>query len=174
MVHFINLFTLFYIYITAPFHTCNIILSSNKNRRPHTPQSSLTQNCFSRSLCSPELTLSVEQAVSSPTQTQMQLLLRRRSFRLTRALFCAAAVLEWFTAAAQLQHRVPNLHWLPATATWYGSPEGDGSDGATVSFSYIFLFALFSLFWVSFRVCKFMGRVCFFEILSRRCRKKCD
>ncbi|KAJ6349002.1 hypothetical protein OIU77_006564 [Salix suchowensis] len=27
------------------------------------------------------------------------------------------------------QHKVPDLHWKPATATWYGSPEGDGSDG---------------------------------------------
>lgn len=22
-----------------------------------------------------------------------------------------------------------DLHWYPATATWYGSPDGDGSDG---------------------------------------------
>lgn len=30
---------------------------------------------------------------------------------------------------AQPGHTLLDLHWYPATATWYGSPEGDGSDG---------------------------------------------
>lgn len=86
--------------------------------------------------------------MSPPTHTQMRLLLRRRGFGLVGAFFFATAVLEWFTAAAQPQHHVPDLHWLPATATWYGSPEGDGSDGTAVPFSCI-LFVLFSSFWAS-------------------------
>lgn len=28
-----------------------------------------------------------------------------------------------------------NSHWRPATATWYGSPEGDGSDGNFINFT---------------------------------------
>lgn len=34
-------------------------------------------------------------------------------------------------AQPQPQHSLTDLHWHPATATWYGSPEGDGSDGET-------------------------------------------
>lgn len=33
-------------------------------------------------------------------------------------------------SAASL-HRVTDPHWHPATATWYGAPEGDGSNGTS-------------------------------------------
>jgi hypothetical protein len=29
-------------------------------------------------------------------------------------------------------HDVADLHWKPATATWYGSPDGDGSNGKSL------------------------------------------
>lgn len=96
----------------------------------------------------------------SPTMlTQMHLLLPRRGFGLIGAIFFAMAVLEWFTAVAQLQHRVLDLHWLPATATWYGSPEGDGSDGTAVPFPYISLLC-FLRFRV-LRVCQDNGTALF-------------
>lgn len=31
--------------------------------------------------------------------------------------------------SASLSHAKSDNHWKPATATWYGSAEGDGSDG---------------------------------------------
>jgi hypothetical protein len=33
--------------------------------------------------------------------------------------------------ASGAAHRVVDPEWHPATATWYGSAEGDGSDGNT-------------------------------------------
>lgn len=42
----------------------------------------------------------------------------------------AVIVFFWpFMATAGPLHRVVDTHWYPATATWYGSPEGDGSTG---------------------------------------------
>ncbi|KAH9792591.1 expansin-B3 [Citrus sinensis] len=37
-------------------------------------------------------------------------------------------------APTQLNHQLSEPHWLPATATWYGSPEGDGSDGGACGY----------------------------------------
>lgn len=44
-------------------------------------------------------------------------------------------LLEFVTAAVMSAEvaRHLDLHWLPATATWYGSPEGDGSDGKLIN-----------------------------------------
>ncbi|KAH9744143.1 expansin-B3 [Citrus sinensis] len=37
-------------------------------------------------------------------------------------------------APTQLNHQLSEPHWLPATATWYGSPDGDGSDGGACGY----------------------------------------
>nr|CAN83473.1 hypothetical protein VITISV_004796 [Vitis vinifera] len=36
--------------------------------------------------------------------------------------------------SGQLQHSLSNAHWHSATATWYGSPDGDGSDGGACGY----------------------------------------
>jgi hypothetical protein len=44
---------------------------------------------------------------------------------------CAAACLFGSAEASGAAHRVVDPEWHPATATWYGSADGDGSDGKT-------------------------------------------
>ncbi|KAE8664072.1 Expansin-B3 [Hibiscus syriacus] len=43
---------------------------------------------------------------------------------------CFIVFLQCFMVSSQVPapHKM-DIHWHPATATWYGSPEGDGSDG---------------------------------------------
>lgn len=43
-----------------------------------------------------------------------------------------------FAAAKVVPHHLADIHWHPATATWYGNPEGDGSDGELSSLSPVF------------------------------------
>jgi expansin len=43
--------------------------------------------------------------------------------------FIACAALFFDSAEAGAAHKVVDPEWHPATATWYGSADGDGSDG---------------------------------------------
>jgi len=49
---------------------------------------------------------------------------------LLASLVCAAGLFGAGEASGAA-HRVVDPEWHPATATWYGSAEGDGSDGET-------------------------------------------
>lgn len=60
----------------------------------------------------------------------------KTTMQLVRSVSFGLLVLLVAYAAQAQPHRggsVTNLHWKPATATWYGSPEGDGSDGKSHS-----------------------------------------
>ncbi|OMP07193.1 putative Beta-expansin 3 precursor [Corchorus olitorius] len=54
---------------------------------------------------------------------------RRRGF-IGFVTLCCLVLLECLKVCGQVRapHNVSDLHWHPATATWYGSPDGDGSD----------------------------------------------
>ncbi|KAK9152725.1 hypothetical protein Sjap_000205 [Stephania japonica] len=48
-------------------------------------------------------------------------------------LFFITSFISFFTAARSLAP-LADLHWHPASATWYGEPNGDGSDGGACGY----------------------------------------
>ena len=67
----------------------------------------------------------------APPSLMSHTMLRHSSFG--RRFFSIWFLLKCLVVSAQVQKRVPDLHWYPATATWYGDPEGDGSTGRSHS-----------------------------------------
>lgn len=48
---------------------------------------------------------------------------------MSSALLILGAVSVFFCVKVSWALEAEELEWHPATATWYGSPDGDGSDG---------------------------------------------
>ncbi|KAF8413903.1 hypothetical protein HHK36_001899 [Tetracentron sinense] len=69
-------------------------------------------------------------------------------------LFIFSVVLTSLFLSAEPLNPLSNPHWHPATATWYGSPDGDGSDGkeGTIAPLYICMYVT--------NVCMDVGGAC--------------
>lgn len=100
-----------------------------------------------------------ERVVVLPTPTHTMLLCRRDLGR-TFSLWASLVLFQCLLGSAL------DTHWYPATATWYGSPEGDGSDGNGFTFPlpyvacFMFFFAFTSVFVFFFFSTRWVDSAC--------------
>lgn len=71
----------------------------------------------------------VSAARTLQVRSTMQPQLRQGFALFTGLWLLALLIVSTRLVSAQLAHAASVQQWKPATATWYGSPEGDGSDG---------------------------------------------